>query len=59
MSIDGSHIVSSKAGQGRFYQSAVNPPGGYAGMMQKMKNYILSRGSWMDSNIAADDGLIE
>ncbi len=54
-------IGNNKAGQGRFY--AGNPgaginipsPGGFAGMMQKMKNYLSSRSSWIDNTLLSDD----
>ncbi len=48
-----SSIVNlSKAGQGRFYQQASTKD--FPGMVQMMKSYVLSRGSWIDTNIAAD-----
>lgn len=57
--IDSTRVNLSKAGQGRFY--AGNPPsivipspGGFPGMMQKMKDYIVSRGTWMDTNLLTD-----
>jgi hypothetical protein len=43
------YVNSSKAGHGRFYQSAVSP-GGFAGMAQKLKNYVLERKGWIESN---------
>jgi hypothetical protein len=43
------YVNSSKAGHGRFYESAVSP-GGFAGMAQKMKNYVLERKGWIESN---------
>ncbi len=52
------YVNSSKAGHGRFYQSAVNNPatseseaGRFAGMMVKMKNYIGVRRSVIASQI--------
>jgi len=57
------YVNPSKAGQGRFY--AGNPPsiiipapGGFPGMIQKMKNYVASRGTWIDSSILTDDYLV-
>ncbi|MBM4017445.1 MAG: hypothetical protein FJ288_03810, partial [Planctomycetes bacterium] len=57
--VDTRYVNTSKAGQGLFY--AGNPPsivipapGGFAGMVQKMKNYVVSRGAWIDANITAD-----
>ncbi len=43
------YVNSSKAGHGRFYQSAVGP-GGFPGMAQKMKNYVVERGNWLRNN---------
>lgn len=40
---------SGKAGQGRFYQIA--PTKNFAGMLAIMKNYVVSRGNWIDSYI--------
>jgi hypothetical protein len=53
-----SSIVNlSKAGQGRYYAGGsgqpIPAPGGFAGMIQKMKNYIGARGALLD-NLAAD-----
>jgi hypothetical protein len=58
-----SYIISSKAGQGRFYQfpreSASNPAlrGSFAAGVQIMKNYVVSRGTWMDSTLANDPNI--
>ncbi|MFI5381273.1 MAG: lamin tail domain-containing protein [Tepidisphaerales bacterium] len=59
-----SHVNSSKAGQGWYYQGSkssavvIPAPGGYVGMMNKMKAYILSRASWIYSNILTDDSSV-
>ncbi|HEV8605306.1 MAG TPA: lamin tail domain-containing protein [Tepidisphaeraceae bacterium] len=53
-------IGNDKAGQGRFYagnpsQGIVIPaPGGFAGMVQKLKNYIVSRDSFIDTTLLTD-----
>ena len=47
-----SNINGSKAGHGRFYEQA--NPETFAGMIQLMKNYVNSRGSWMDSTLLSD-----
>ncbi len=52
-----SYVNSSKAGQGRFYQYAVTPPGGFPGMIQKMKNYIVWRSTTATSGWTAMDAL--
>jgi hypothetical protein len=41
-----SYINPSKAGHGRFYQQAVTDD--FPGMMQLMKNYVVSRGAFLD-----------
>jgi len=53
----------NKAGMGRFY--AGNPPsivipspGGFQGMINKMKSYVSSRSSWIASNILTDDSQV-
>jgi autotransporter-associated beta strand protein len=59
-----SYVNSSKAGQGRFYAGSsslgitIPSPGGFAGMLQWMKNYVVSRGSWIDSSILTDDAQV-
>jgi hypothetical protein len=50
--VDGAIVNTSKAGHGRFYQSA--SPRTFPGMVQLMKSYVVSRGSWIDANIASD-----
>ena len=47
-----SYVNSGKAGHGRFYESAST--GDFAGMLQLMKDYVVSRGNWIDSNILTD-----
>jgi len=57
------YVRSDKAGHGRFYAGnppsivIPDPPGGFAGMAQKMKNYVVSRGAWIDSTILDDEYL--
>ena len=51
-----SYVNSSKAGYGRFYQQATTK--NFPGMIQLMKNYIVSRGSWIDSTILTDETMI-
>ena len=41
-----SYVNASKAGHGRFYENAVSP-GDFAGMAQKMKNYVAARNAWI------------
>ncbi|MBI1389834.1 MAG: hypothetical protein GC154_15450 [bacterium] len=43
----------SKSGQGRFYQIA--PTRDFPGMLQIMKDYVLSRGDWIDRRILDND----
>ncbi|MCX5675610.1 MAG: lamin tail domain-containing protein, partial [Planctomycetota bacterium] len=57
--VNTAYVNLGKAGQGRFY--AGNPPGivipapgGFQGMVQKMKDYVVSRGAWIDATIIAD-----
>ncbi|HEY6227787.1 MAG TPA: CotH kinase family protein, partial [Verrucomicrobiae bacterium] len=49
-----SYVNSSKAGQGRFYQAAATKD--FPGMVQLMKNYVVSRSSLLDSQ-STDAGL--
>jgi hypothetical protein len=46
----------SKAGHGKFYQFPNEPgvPKNFNGAVQLMKNYINSRGAWVDTNLASD-----
>jgi len=46
------YINPSKAGQGRFYQIA--PSKDFPGMVQLMKNYVVSRGAWIDNTLLTD-----
>lgn len=50
------YINSSKASHGRFYENAVGGRS-FAGMITRVKNYVGSRGSWMDTNEAADSSI--
>lgn len=43
---------NGEGGQGQFYQSA--PSKNFAGMIKLMKDYVVSRGAWIDSNLLAD-----
>ena len=49
------YVNASKAGQGRYYQGGggniIPSPGGFEGMMNKMKAYILTRGSYIDNTV--------
>jgi hypothetical protein len=48
------YVNSSKAGQGRFYQAAATKD--FPGMVKLMKDYVVTRGSLLDSQ-ASDTGL--
>ncbi len=49
------YVNPSKAGQGRYYQGGggniIPAPGGFEGMMNKMKAYILTRSSYIDTTV--------
>jgi len=51
-----SYVNSSKAAHGRYYGNAVNPPGDFAGMIQREKNYVQSRQSYNDPKVSYDEG---
>ncbi len=51
-----SYVNSSKAGHGRFYQQAATK--NFAGMIQLMKNYVASRGAFIDSTLLTDEALV-
>ncbi|HWB05586.1 MAG TPA: lamin tail domain-containing protein, partial [Verrucomicrobiales bacterium] len=59
-------INSSKAGRGRFYQSAVDDPttagtnetGTFPGMLQKMRNYITTRRNVITAQILTDESAV-
>jgi len=59
-------INGSKAGRGRFYQSAVDDPSTvgvnesltFPGMMQKMRNYITTRRNVITTQILGDESAI-
>jgi hypothetical protein len=62
-----SFVNGNKAGNGRFYQSAVENPatpeseiGTFAGMMQKMKNYIVTRRNVITNQLltSAEENLV-
>jgi len=48
--------MGGKAGQGLFYQSAETKD--FKGMVQGMKDYVVSRGKWVDSVLLRDDANI-
>ncbi|MBN1441306.1 MAG: CotH kinase family protein, partial [Planctomycetes bacterium] len=50
-----SYVRSDKAGHGKYYEAA--PGRTFASMLQYQKNYVTSRGSWLDSNIANDSSI--
>ncbi|MEW6237304.1 MAG: lamin tail domain-containing protein [Candidatus Omnitrophota bacterium] len=45
----------NKAGQGMFYQIA--PTKDFAGMLQLMKDYVVSRGAWMEKTLLKDSNI--
>jgi len=49
-------VNSSKSGQGRFYESSAT--GDFAGMIQLMKDYVDSRGAWIDSTILKNESIV-
>ena len=55
-----SYVNSSKAGAGLYYSDGAGdlPSHNFAGMIQLMKNYINSRGAWIDSTILTDNAQI-
>ncbi|MGA2062707.1 MAG: lamin tail domain-containing protein, partial [Thermoguttaceae bacterium] len=55
-----SYVNSSKAGVGRYYAGGAGdlPTNNFAGMIQLMKNYVASRGAWIDSTILTDNAQI-
>lgn len=44
-----------KAGQGRFYE--ISPTGDFEGMLQRMKEYVVQRGAWVDGNLLQDSAI--
>ena len=52
-----SFVDSSKAGHGQFYAGGPGVPAtdDFAGSIQKLKDYVTTRGNWIDSNILTDD----
>jgi hypothetical protein len=56
------NVNQGKAGHGRFYAGGsgiqIPAPGGYAGMQQVLRNYVVSRGSFIDATILTDEGQI-
>jgi len=44
--------MGGQAGHGRFYQSS--PSGDFAGMVRQMKEYVKTRGAWVDQTLLAD-----
>ncbi len=51
-----SYVDPSKAGHGRFYQQATTD--NFPGMMQILKDYVISRGQYIDTNILTDENQI-
>lgn len=49
--------MAMKAGQGLFYEAA--PTGDFPGMVQLMKEYIKTRGAWIDSVLLKDKAIPE
>ncbi|HZR15849.1 MAG TPA: CotH kinase family protein [Verrucomicrobiae bacterium] len=49
--------MGMKAGQGLFYQAA--DTGDFAGMVRLMKNYVRTRGAWVDSVLLNDSSIPE
>ena len=50
------YINNSKAGHGRFYESAT--PETFAGMIDVLKDYVDSRGNWIDNTLLTDRNVI-
>ena len=48
-----SYVNSGKAGHGRFYGAANTKD--FSGMLQVMKDYVVSRGNWIDSTLLTDN----
>lgn len=51
-----SYVNSSKAGHGRFYEAV--PERHFGGMLRFVKEYVATRGRWMDANLLQDEGAI-
>jgi hypothetical protein len=51
-----SYVNSGKSGHGRFYEQAATDD--FAGMIQLLKDYVDSRGSWIDSTLLTDSATI-
>ncbi|HUR45397.1 MAG TPA: CotH kinase family protein, partial [Candidatus Saccharimonadales bacterium] len=49
--------IGGKAGQGRFYEAA--PTRDFRGMVQLMKNYVKTRGAWVDTALLRDTKIPE
>jgi hypothetical protein len=51
-------VGNDKAGQGRFYAGgggiSIPPPGGFAGMIQKLKDYVAYRSNYIDTVLLTD-----
>jgi hypothetical protein len=47
--------MGGKAGQGRFYEAA--PSHDFRGMVRLMKDYVKTRGRWIDANLLTDANL--
>ena len=53
--VDGSIVNTGKAGQGRFYQIASTKD--FPGMAALMKSWVVSRGQYIDTSVAADTAI--
>ncbi len=51
-----STVNSVKARKGLFYKAGT-PTQDFAGMVQRMKNYVVSRSAWIDSTLLNDPGI--
>ena len=49
------YVNSGKAGHGRFYEAANTRD--FPGMLKVMKDYVASRGSWIDSTLLTDSAI--
>ncbi len=47
--------IGGNAGQGLFYQAAANKS--FPGMVQLMRDYVISRGTWVDSTLLNDPAI--
>lgn len=54
------YVNSSKAGHGHYYAGGpgVSATGSFAGMIQNVKDYVVSRGNWIDSQVLVNENQI-